>query len=421
MKRFFSLVLFVLPVTLLAQGVDSLTLDQCQGLARENYPLIRQKQLLGEASALRTKNIGTTWLPQLSVNGQATYQSAVTEVPQMSPLFSPPVISKDQYKFTLDLNQSVWDGGTSSAQSALEKAGLNVDIQNIEVELYKIKERVNQIYFSILLAQQNEKILKILREDLQARLDKTLAGVRNGTQLRSNASLLEAEILKNRQQLTEVYYTRLSALSMLGEFINRTLVPGTVLLLPAESETPAAFVNQRPELLLFDMQASRLEVSKKNISTRIIPRVFVFGQTGLGRPGLNMLSNDFDFFYYVGAKITWNISGFYQTGTEKRICDLQQSVVQTQRETFEKNLRISSQKDLSDISRLVEIISQDNEIIILREQITKNALVQYENGVCTATEYINEKNAEMQARLNLELHRIQLQMARINYLNSMGK
>ncbi len=407
--------------SLFAQKADTLDLIICQQQAIENYPLIKQKNLLSASADLRIKNFNTAWFPQLTLNGQATYQSEVTQIPQFSPMFNPPSVSKDQYKLTLDLNQVIWDGGLTSAQKKLEISTLQADKLNVDVQLAQIKERINLIFFNILLAQENEKIIRNVQNDLQSRLKKIEAGIKNEIQLQTNADILKAEFIKTEQQLIELANAKQTAIKMLAEFTNRSIAENAVFAVPETEVASIAYDNKRLEMQLFDLQMNKLDVSKKLSTARIMPRFYAFGQGGYGRPGFNMLSNDFDFFYIFGAKLSWNISGFYQTGREKKIIDLQKNLVEIQKETFDKNLKISTQKDMGDIAKFQQLITKDEEIIKLRESITRSASAQLENGIITATEYVTELDAEIQAKLNSELHKIQLRMAKLNYLNSLGK
>jgi len=421
MKKILLLFVVFPWMPLFAQQPDTISLNYCQQLALDNYPLIKQKELLSEAAGLKIKNLNTNYFPQISLNGQATYQSAVTEIPQISPMFNFPSMSKDQYKVTLDVNQTIWDGGLTSAQKKLENTSLQADQMNIDVETAKIKERVNLIYFNILLAQQNEKVVVNIQDELRSKLKKTEAGIKNEVLLQSNADVLKAELIKTEQQLIELANSKSAALNMLSEFINRPLYGTTELKIPEDIIIEPVYDNKRPEMQLLDLQMNKLDVSKSLVNTKVMPRFYAFGQGGYGRPGFNMLSNDFDFFYIVGAKMSWNISGFYQSGREKRIIDIQKNILNTQKETFDKNLKIASQKDAADITKYKQLISKDDEIIKLRQNITKTASAQLENGVITATEYVTELNAEMLAKLNLELHKIQMKIAETNYLTSMGK
>ncbi len=414
-----GLIAFSLPV--FAQKTDTLNLLTCQQQAMENYPLIKQKDLLSSSEEMKIQNLNTSWFPQLTLNGQATYQSAVTQIPKINPLFSFPSMNKDQYKMTLDVNQTIWDGGLTSAQKKIEQSGLQADKLSVDVELAKIKERINLIFFNILLAQQNEKIVKNVQHDLQSKIKKIEAGIKDEVQLQSNADVLQAEYIKTEQQLIELANTKATAIKMLSAYLNRPLSTDEVFVIP-ETELPtAAYDNKRLEMELFDLQMNKLDVTKKLSTARIMPRFYAFGQGGYGRPGFNMLSNDFDFFYIFGAKLSWNISGFYQTGREKKIIDIQKNLLAVQKETFDKNLKISTEKDLGDITKYEQLIAKDAEIVKLRENITRSASVQLDNGVITATEYVTELDAGIQAKLNIELHKIQLQMAKLNYLNSLGK
>jgi outer membrane protein TolC len=414
-----GLIVFSLPV--FAQKTDTLSLLTCQQQAMDNYPLIKQKDLLSSSEEMKIQNLNTSWFPQLTLNGQATYQSAVTQIPQINPMFSFPSMNKDQYKMTLDVNQTIWDGGLTSAQKKIEQSGLQADKLSVDVELAKIKERINLIFFNILLAQQNEKIVKNVQHDLQSKIKKIEAGIKDEVQLQSNADVLQAEYIKTEQQLIELANTKATAIKMLSAYLNRPLSTDAVFVIP-ETELPTAtYDNKRLEMQLFDLQMNKLDVSKKLSTARIMPRFYAFGQGGYGRPGFNMLSNDFDFFYIFGAKLSWNISGFYQTGREKKIIDIQKNLLAVQKETFDKNLKISTEKDLGDITKYEQLIAKDAEIVKLRENITRSASVQLDNGVITATEYVTELDAGIQAKLNIELHKIQLQMAKLNYLNSLGK
>jgi outer membrane protein TolC len=421
MKQILSTIIILFSFQVLAQKSDTLTLISCQQQAIENYPIIKQKDLLATSADLRIKNLNTSYFPQLNLNGQATYQSAVTQIPQINPLIQFPSMSKDQYKLTLDLNQVIWDGGLTSSQKQLETSGLQADKMNVDVQLAQIKDRIDLIFFNILLAQENEIIIHSVQDDLNSRLKKIEVQIKDEIQLQSTADVLKAEYIKTEQQLIELAFAKETAVKMLAEYLNKPIAQNTVFIIPETEKTAITYDNKRLEMQLFDYQVNKLDVSKKLSTARIMPRFYAFGQGGYGRPGFNMLSNDFDWFYIFGAKLSWNISGFYQTGREKKIIDLQKNLIETQKETFDKNLKISSQKDLSDITKYQQLIEKDGDIVKLRENITHSSSTQLDNGVITATEYITDLDAEIQAKLNIELHKIQLQMAKLNYLNSMGK
>lgn len=400
---------------------DTLTLDKCLKLALENYPLIKQKALLEEACRLRLWNVTTAYLPQAGLNGQITYQSDVTKIPLKIPGIIIPEPDKDMYKFTLDINQAIFDGGVVFAQRKLEKASLDADVQGVEVELYKINDRINQIYFSVLLLQASENLILLAQSEIKSRIAKMESGIRNGITTESNADILKAELLKTEQQLIEARSSKMAFLSMVEEFINRKIQPGVIFSAPAVFEGQPVPGNKRPELRLFELQKQKLDVSRQLVNSRWFPKVFGFIQLGYGKPGLNMLSSSFDKFYMLGAKLSWNPWNWNQTRNDKKLLGIQGKIIDIQQEAFEQNVRILQQKNISDIDKYEQLMKNDDEIIALRTKIKNNAGAQLENGVITATEYITELNNQTIAKLNKELHKIQYINSKINFLNIAGK
>ncbi|NVO01461.1 MAG: TolC family protein [Bacteroidetes bacterium] len=419
MKNLILALVFITQAAI-AQKNDSIDLFAFHKLAIENYPIIKQKALLENSLELRLKNQNTNYLPQLYLNGQASYQSAVTEIPIHIPGITIPEPYKDNYKITLDINQSIYDGGFTKKQKEIDKANLNTDKQNIEVDLYKIKERINQLYFSVLLYQENEKILVLSQSEIKSKLSKIESGVRNGISIESNANVLKSEILKIDQQLIEIQYLKSSFLEMIGEYINKKLPTNTLLPLPI-IPSASGFDLQRQELKLFDFQKEKITASKSLISSKTMPKLNAFAQLGYGRPGLNMFLNDFDKFYIVGAKLSWNIWNWNSTKNEKGMLDIQSQIIDNQKEIFIKNLKVNYYKDLSEIQKYDEILKKDIEIIVLKTKIKETASLQLENGVISATDYVTEVNAEAQAKLNQQFHSIQKESAKINYLYNLGK
>lgn len=410
----------VLSYTLLAQGGDSITLEQCQRLARENYPLLRQSGLLQEASGLRLSNLNKSWYPQLYLGGQATYQSDVTQIQLSIPGMQMPEMNKDMYKVTLDVNQSIYDGSQTSYMKGIEKASLKADIQSTEVELNKVRERINQLFFGILLSQENEKLLLNINTEIRSKLLKVEAAIRNDAMLQQQADVLNAELLKNDQQLIEVRNSKESSIQMLAQYTGQTYPAGSGFQTPPMLVVAAGIQNNRPEMLLFDYQIEKLEATKKLSSSKLLPRVSFFAQAGYGRPGLNMLDADFSPWAMGGIKVSWNIWNWNLSSNEKKITEVQKNIVLTQKETFDLNVRASLAKDLGDIRKYNELIVKDKEIIALREKILSTVSVQLDNGLVTATEYTTELNAIAAARLNMHLHLIQQYIAIHNYMYNSG-
>ncbi|MDD5764884.1 MAG: TolC family protein [Candidatus Marinimicrobia bacterium] len=421
MKKQAFLCTVILTGILSAQTPDTLTLDFCLQKARENYPLSRQSELLESASELKMHNLTSNWYPQFSFTGQTSYQSDVTSIDIPIPNVTIPEIEKDAYKLTLDISNTLYDGGATRKQKRLEQATLNVDRQNIEVSLYQLKERVNQVYMTALLLQENEKLLRLVCDEVKSRLASVESGVRNGVLLPMNADALRAEIAKLEQQVLELSLGRESAFAVLSEYINLPLSATTPIAIPEIEVQTTVSPEARPEIRLFDLQKEKIDISKSLLTVRRMPKLSAFAQVGYGRPGLNMLLNEFDDFWVVGMRLSWSPWNWNQTKNDQRWFDIQKNIVLSQKETLEKNLRILLQNDRMEIKKYEALIAKDDEIIALRTNVKRSAASQLENGVITATDYLAELNAETQAKLNQQLHRIRLASAKINYQYDSGK
>jgi len=413
-------IFLLIPLGILCQVSDSLTLLQCYKFARDNYPLAKQIDLISNASELRTTNLENNFLPQIYLNGQASYQSDVTSIPIKLPNITIPEIYKDQYKISLDLNQVIYDGGNTRLLKKAESVSTNTDKQNVEIELNKLKELVNQDFFNILLLQQNEKMLQLSLEDLKSRLAKVESGISNGVMIKSNADIFSAEILKIEQQLTDLEFTRNSCLKRLGDLLDKDISGQTFFKLPELNSFDLKFSNNRPEVKNFALLREKTEVYKELTKTRNRPKISAIAQVGYGRPGFNMFYPDFDKFYFVAAKLSWNLWDWRQTGRERQVFDIQNKMVDTEHEVFDKSIKMALEKEIADISKYEELLRQDDKLIEVRNRIVNTASSQLDNGIITSTEYLTEYDNSLQTKLNLEIHKIQLLKAKINYLNITG-
>lgn len=412
-----------------AQEADTVTLDRCQEQAAANYPSIRQYIIHDQSFELKIKNLNKNYLPQVNLSGQMSYQSEVTmvemNIPE-NPYFSsedisPEPVSKDWYKVTLDVNQVIYDGGTTSLNKSLEEMNLKVDRQSVEVELQQLREMVNDLYFNILLLQEKKKLLEVVQKELLAKLLVVNSGVRNGILMESDADVLKAEMLGISQQLIEVMTGIESGMQMMEEITTVPISPGKTFILPDVTIDPALYINERPEYELLALQQNRLGAMDGLVAARLRPRFYGFGQVGLGRPGLNMLSNEFDPFYIVGARLTWNFWNWNQTRMERELLGLQQDILETKRETFDRNLKVSAERWRGEIRKYERLLQTDEEIISLRANVAQRASSQLDNGVITATDYMTEVNAVTHARLEKETHRVMLVKAKVGYATAMGK
>lgn len=406
MKTKLLLLLLACPGALHAQ---SLTIETCYSLAAENYPLVKQRELLAKSNEYTLQNLSKGYLPQLTIAGQATYQSEVTQVPISLPGMNIPTLSKDQYKFYGEVNQTLFDGGVIKQQKLTQQSNLEVEQQKLEVELYKIRERINQLFFGMLLVDEQIRQTELLKQDINLGLKKTEAAIANGTAFKSSADVLRAELLNADQRTTELKATRSAYAEMLGLFINRPL-DGNVTVEKPKTLTVSSDIN-RPEITLYESQNKTIDAQYKLLTARNLPKLNLFVQGGYGRPALNMLSNDFEAYYIGGVRLNWSLSGLYTLKNDKALLDLNRKTIAIQKETFLFNTNYSLRQQSAEVNKYTELLTSDNAIIALRTSVKQTASVQLENGVITSNDYLREVNAEDKARQNKIVHEIQLLMA----------
>lgn len=408
LKIHILLVLILGSSSLLYGQSKNLSLEDCYSLAKENYPKIQQQDLIRQSTEFSVDNVNKRYLPQISVNGQATYQSDVTQLPFAVPGITVTPISKDQYKLYGELNQPITDLFTVKKQKDFASANGLIEQQQVEIELYTLKERINQLYFGILLTDAQLKQTAILKEELKSSNQRLSSAIENGVALKSNLDLLEIENIKADQRIIELKSSRAAYLQMLGAFINQELNEDTQLSTPAVSVSN--FTLNRPELGLFASQRSMLDIQSDLATARNIPHLGFFFQGGYGRPALNFLSNKFDAYYITGLRLNWSISGLYTLRKEKKIISLNQRMIDVQKETFEFNTNLLISQQSNDSDKMKQLLNGDAEIITLHEKVIKTANTQLENGDITTLDYLSTLHALDQARLNQTLHEVQLRM-----------
>ncbi|MCA0230034.1 MAG: TolC family protein [Bacteroidetes bacterium] len=399
---------------------SKLTLDECYRQAETHSPQAGQTRLIQEATELQLKLLNRNFMPQSRLNGQATWQSDVTSVPIKLPNFeiSPP--PKDQYKLTLDVTQSIWDGGTIQKQKAVVVANQLADQQKVTVDLYQLREQVSGLYFGALFAERQLKNFDILDKELRAKLAKTKASVQNGIAIRSNILALEARILEVEQLVLETQTRRTASLEALSLLTGANIDVNTSLQLPTVA-TNSVDIN-RPELKWFDAQKQTLSVSERLVKAKNLPKLSAFATGGYGRPGLNFLSTEFKTYFIGGVQLQIPLSHLYTNSQAIEVQQLRvnQQRVEKQKENFllATQVRMASQRQ--EVSRLQALVESDRKLIDIRSTMRKAAESQLENGIITASDYLTELDNEDSARQNLILHEVQLLQAQNNLRLSSG-
>ena len=397
-------------------GQNKLTLDECYERAEKNYPSIRLKELLQKTKQFSIENAANGYLPQITIGGQATYQSEVTQIPVEMPGVEP--LSKDQYKIFGEISQTLYHGGVVKHQKQLEELNGIVEEEKLAVELYHLRNRINDLFFGILLLQEQIAQGELVRQDIASGIKKTEAAIQNGAALKSAADVLRAELLRSDQRIIEFQSAQQVYRDILALFIDQTIEPAIIFERPQIAMTTPGI--SRRELALFDYQKQSIEVQRSLLSARKKPRFELFFQAGYGRPALNMLENKFDLYYLGGARFAWQLSGLYNHNREKQIFTLRQQSLDIQKETFLFNTGIISNQYQGEIEKLERLIQVDAEIIELRSRVKETAAFQLEQGVISPTDFVRELNAEDQARQNRVLHETQLLRAKANYQYNSG-
>ncbi len=397
-----------------------LTLDSCRQKAHANYPLLKQYGLIEKTADYNLSNANKAYLPQLNFAVKATYQSDVTEIPAslgqaISQLtgkpFSFPSLSKDQYQAVLEVNQLIWDGGLTSAQKKGIKASTEAEKQKLEVDLYALNDRINNLYFGIMLINEQLKQNNTLQDELSVNNSKIEALKQNGVAQQSDVDAIKVEQINARQHETDLKTMQQSYLQMLSAFTGLEITETTKLEKPTLPETVISVENKRPELMLFDSQNKMLDSQRDAVYAANLPKVGLFVQGGYGRPGLNMFTSEFSTFYIGGVRLSWNLSGFYTQKNNLNKIDVSKKNVEVQKETFLFNNNLISKQQQNDIEKLKLTLKNDDEIIGLRNNIKKSAEAKVTNGTLTITDLLREINAENISRQARTLHEIQLYMA----------
>lgn len=398
--------------------LQSITLAECYQLAQQNYPLVRQYNLINQSKDYSLANAKKGYLPQIHLAGQATYQSEVTEIPISLPQLNIPTLSKDQYRLYAEVSQSLTDLYTRHTQEQIIQANTEVENQKNKVDLYQLNERIDQLYFGILLIDAQIQQVQTLIGDIRTGMDKVNVAVANGVALKSSLDELKAAELTAGQKMTELKATRSGYTEMLSLFIANPISNTTQVIAP-ENIIPDK-VNLRPELALFAARMQMLQAQSQIIQDKNLPRINLFVQGGLGKPGLNMLDDDLSPYYIAGLRAQWNLSNLYTRKVERQQVNLQQKQVNLQQDIFLFNSEIALRQQNSDISKLDDLIQTDQAIIALREKIRSTAQQQLTYGTLTTHDYLSYVYEVDKARQNLALHKLQRLMSLYKIKNTLG-
>ena len=419
-------IMISLALIILSSGSWAQTLEECQQAAEKNYPLIKQYGLIAKTTQLTVKNIQKGWLPQVTASAQATYQSAVTAWPEsMQSIYQQMGLNmkglrKDQYKIGVDLQQTIYDGGAISSQRNIAQQEGKVQEAQTETNLYQVRRRVNEMYFSLLLLNEQIQLNEDVKVLLQSSEKKLSAMVKGGTAATSDLDNVRAERLSVEQQNENLKQQKQMLQRMLSVFcgleVNNTQKPAPVQI--------ASSVNHRPEMHLYNSQLELTEAKEKALDTQLRPKLGLFAQGFYGYPGLNMfedmMNRKWSLNGIVGIKLSWNVSAFYTHKNDKARLSAQREMIENAREVFLFNNKLEEIQQNENINRYQTMMKSDDEIIVLRTNVRKAAESKLTHGIIDVISLLREINNENAAKTQQSIHEIDMlkEMYNLKYTNN---
>lgn len=409
-----TVVSILLPAGSIAQTPSVLSLDSCYAMASRNYPLIKQYGLIEKSREYTISNANKAYLPQLSITGIGAY--IISGLPTIS-LPNVPASDKSDVQFIgiAQINQLIWDGGATHAQKDVAKATAGIDKATVDVSLYDIRERVNQLYFGILVIDEQLKTLAILKDNLNRSLKNVQLTKDNGLTYQTDVDQVKTELLNVEQKEIEFNYTRKGYTDMLS-FLTGSAVPQTAgFSIPVSLESYSSLTNIRPELSLFDNQQKLVEASHSFDKVSVMPKFGALGAGILIEPGISFATSTMNTLAIAGLSVSWNTSGIYKLSNNNKLSKTKLERISNQRETFLFNTNLQLKQVSSEIDKQRAILANDDQIVALRTNIRGAYQLKYDNGICSINDLINSISKESEARSNRSLHQIQLLLNLYNY------
>lgn len=393
-----------------------LTLDSCQAKAYRNYPLIQQFGLIEQSKELTLSNANKAWLPQFDIT---LIGGAIHGLPSFSPGSSSQpwdmkLISIGQ------LNQTIWDGGMTKASKEIIEANSAIEIADLEVNLYQLRDRVNNLYFGVLLIDEQMAQLDLLIETLLLNQKRIKSAIENGTAFKSDADEIKVEIISAGQRKTELSFNRQAYVAVLSAMIGEEIPENETFTRPVFSESVDNLGNNRPELMKFNQQRSLLESQAKLNKAMLIPK---FGLMGFGvflTPGTDFGTSTLNNLFIAGLSVSWQLAPLYKNGNNKKLTEVSLQRIQNQKDVFLFNTNLELTQTDKELEKYRTLIEQDRELLLLKTSIKEAYTVKYDNGVATMTDVLQRINDESAAKQNLVMHEIQYLMKAYQYLNKTG-
>jgi len=411
-------VLFILVIFIAIQtNAQTLTIEACQDSALANYPLIKQFDLIEKSKELTLSNANKAWLPQLDIT---LIGGAIHGLPS----FSPGGSSSQSWDMKLisigQLNQMIWDGGMTKASKEMIETNSEIEKADLEVNLYRLRDRVNNLYFGVLLIDEQMKQLDLLKETLLLNQKRINSAIENGTAFKSDADEIKVELINAEQKKTELAYSRQAYVAVLSVMIGEKIQENEKFTRPSFSGSVNNLSNNRPELVKFNHKRSLIESQAKLNKAMLIPK---FGLMGFGvflNPGTDFGTSTLDNLFLAGLSLSWQLGPLYKNGNNKKLTEVSLQRIQNQEEVFLFNTNLELTQIDKELEKYRTLLEQDRELLSLKTSIKEAYTVKYDNGVATMTDVLQRINEESAAKQALIMHEIQYLMKAYQYLNKTG-
>lgn len=401
---------------------DTIKLVDLYNAILVNNPISRSYSGVDSIFLLKENNLKLNYYPKLDLNAQATWQSDVTKLDinlPMIPGFNVPSPAKDQYKITLDITQMIWDGGITKSKKQVEKVNKNFERNKLDIELYSAKEKITGLFFSFITLNVYQQQLDLMANELDRRILELESAVANGYILQSSLDALKAEKLRLLQNIDAIPSQKQALNAAINALTGRQITDKDILVIP-EPKLITSYSCFRPDFKNYSIQNDLLNASSNLLDRKRYPVLAGFAQAGYGKPGLSMLSNEWDTFYLFGARLTWNIWDWNSTSREKQQLKIQSNIVNLRKQYYLDNYNALVDEVLSEIDKLKNQLAKDEEIVKLLHQVTERSASLLKNGTITSAVYLADFNTESRARLEMEIRKIKLSLEKVKLYNVTG-
>lgn len=426
--------LLILTALSLSAGAmaQTITLEECLEHTRANFPLLDQKVVQQEIGESLSKALWYAYIPQLSLEGRATYQSHVTELdielpktPGMPPMeLDLPEIPKLQYQAYIQATQLIWDGGRVKAGAQIVKAETQVQQAEVDVQFRKIEEGVTELYFSLLMLERQQELQQILIGELARQEGRISSALSNGVAMENDLDLVRVEQLKAEQASEQLRLSHQAVLDALAVYTGMQLSPEHKATIPATPVLTTAkgdrFAAQRPEHTLLDAKLRSADASWQSYRAGGMPTIALFARGGYGRPGLNMLNPDPMPFAIGGVTLSWNFGKLYDYSAQQKKLEGTSRLIELQREALEREIASKEAQYSAEAKQYQALVDKDREIVALHKRIAERGKLQEHEGTLSTTDYLQQISNYHAAEQTAEVHQLQYLRSLYRLKNNLG-